>query len=178
MRYTPIAPRRLLAAFAVLLASACGATPTASAGEMDPADPPGVAPDPDPAPGGASAFFHGAFLGDVDFVWCPERLREADVVVYDALVHPDILEHVRPEAERIFMGKRAGEPSRLQPIDEPAGQVRRQPRGRPTTRSARSAAAGSGPASCSRSATERSSATSMMKTHRRLAVLKATSGWS
>ena len=40
-----------------------------------------------------------------------ERLREADVVVYDALVHPDILEHVRPEVERIFMGKRAGEPS-------------------------------------------------------------------
>ena len=40
-----------------------------------------------------------------------ERLKAADVVVYDALVHPDLLDYVRPEAERIFMGKRAGEPS-------------------------------------------------------------------
>jgi uroporphyrinogen III methyltransferase/synthase len=40
-----------------------------------------------------------------------ERLKAADVVVYDALVHPDLLEYIRPEAERIFMGKRAGEPS-------------------------------------------------------------------
>lgn len=40
-----------------------------------------------------------------------ERLRAADVVVYDALVHPALLEYVRPEAERIFMGKRGGDPS-------------------------------------------------------------------
>lgn len=40
-----------------------------------------------------------------------ERLRAADVVVYDALVNPELLEYVRPEAERIFMGKRGGDPS-------------------------------------------------------------------
>src|SRR5690606_38704175 len=38
-------------------------------------------------------------------------LKSADVVVYDALVHPDLLDYAPPEAVRIFMGKRAGEPS-------------------------------------------------------------------
>jgi uroporphyrinogen III methyltransferase/synthase len=35
-------------------------------------------------------------------------LRQADLVLYDALVHPDLLKHCRPEAERVFVGKRAG----------------------------------------------------------------------
>lgn len=35
-------------------------------------------------------------------------LRQADLVLYDALVHPDLLKHTRPEAERVFVGKRAG----------------------------------------------------------------------
>jgi uroporphyrinogen III methyltransferase/synthase len=35
-------------------------------------------------------------------------LRRADVVLYDALVHPDLLKYARPEAERVFVGKRAG----------------------------------------------------------------------
>ncbi|HEX4352171.1 MAG TPA: SAM-dependent methyltransferase, partial [Polyangiales bacterium] len=35
-------------------------------------------------------------------------LRRADLVLYDALVHPDLLKHCRPEAERVFVGKRAG----------------------------------------------------------------------
>src|SRR6266545_2698842 len=34
-----------------------------------------------------------------------ERLKEADVVVYDRLVSPTLLEHARPEAEGIFVGK-------------------------------------------------------------------------
>ncbi len=34
-----------------------------------------------------------------------ERLKEADVVVYDRLVSPALLEHARPEAEGIFVGK-------------------------------------------------------------------------
>jgi uroporphyrin-III C-methyltransferase len=33
-------------------------------------------------------------------------LRKADVVVYDALVHPDLLAAVRPDAERLYAGKR------------------------------------------------------------------------
>ncbi|HZT41258.1 MAG TPA: uroporphyrinogen-III C-methyltransferase [Chthonomonadaceae bacterium] len=34
-----------------------------------------------------------------------ERLRTADVVVYDRLAHPALLEHVRPDAERVYVGK-------------------------------------------------------------------------
>ncbi len=37
-----------------------------------------------------------------------ERLRDADVIVYDRLVSPRLLEHARPDAELIFMGKVAG----------------------------------------------------------------------
>jgi uroporphyrinogen III methyltransferase / synthase len=35
-------------------------------------------------------------------------LRLADLVLYDALVHPDLLKHTHPNAERVFVGKRAG----------------------------------------------------------------------
>lgn len=35
---------------------------------------------------------HGAFLGDLDFVWCPEGLREADVHLLGALPGRRILE--------------------------------------------------------------------------------------
>lgn len=35
-------------------------------------------------------------------------LGRADLVLYDALVHPDLLKHCRPDAERVFVGKRAG----------------------------------------------------------------------
>ncbi|TMB98462.1 MAG: uroporphyrinogen-III C-methyltransferase, partial [Chloroflexi bacterium] len=38
-----------------------------------------------------------------------ERIREADVVVYDRLVNERLLRDARPEAERIYMGKVAGE---------------------------------------------------------------------
>ena len=37
-----------------------------------------------------------------------ERLREAEVVVYDRLVNPTILDEAPPEALRIFAGKRVG----------------------------------------------------------------------
>jgi uroporphyrinogen III methyltransferase/synthase len=37
-----------------------------------------------------------------------ERLREADVIVYDRLVSPRLLEHARENAELVFMGKVAG----------------------------------------------------------------------
>ena len=38
-----------------------------------------------------------------------QLLAEADVVVYDALVHPEILERAASGAERRFVGKRGGE---------------------------------------------------------------------
>ncbi|MBL8701396.1 MAG: uroporphyrinogen-III C-methyltransferase [Alphaproteobacteria bacterium] len=38
-------------------------------------------------------------------------LRQADVVVYDALVDPRILDLARPEARRDYAGKRGGKPS-------------------------------------------------------------------
>ncbi len=41
-------------------------------------------------------------------------LQNADVVLYDALVNPQILDIVPPSAERIFVGKRAGNHSRSQ----------------------------------------------------------------
>jgi len=34
-----------------------------------------------------------------------ECIRRADVIVYDRLVHPTILEHARPDAELIYVGK-------------------------------------------------------------------------
>lgn len=42
-------------------------------------------------------------------------LRNADVIVYDALVNPDILELARPDVEREYAGKRGGRPSAKQP---------------------------------------------------------------
>lgn len=52
----------------------------------------------------------GAGPGDPDLltVGGRRRLEEADVVVYDRLVHPEILALARPEAERIFIGKAYG----------------------------------------------------------------------
>lgn len=41
-------------------------------------------------------------------------LRQADVIVYDALVAEDILSWARPDAEKIYAGKRGGKPSAKQ----------------------------------------------------------------
>lgn len=58
----------------------------------------------------------GAGPGDPELITARglRRLREADLVLYDALVHPDILERAREGAERVFVGKRAGRPSERQ----------------------------------------------------------------
>lgn len=40
-----------------------------------------------------------------------EVLSRCDVVLYDALAHPGILEHAREDAELRFVGKRGGDPS-------------------------------------------------------------------
>jgi uroporphyrin-III C-methyltransferase len=42
-------------------------------------------------------------------------LRQADIIVYDALVDPRILDLANPAAEREFAGKRGGKPSAKQP---------------------------------------------------------------
>jgi uroporphyrinogen III methyltransferase/synthase len=41
-------------------------------------------------------------------------LGRADLVLYDALAHPDLLKHCRADAERVFVGKRAGRPHERQ----------------------------------------------------------------
>src|SRR5438132_9375643 len=35
-----------------------------------------------------------------------ECLEQAEVVIYDYLANPALMEHVRPEAERIYVGRR------------------------------------------------------------------------
>ncbi|MCB9591484.1 MAG: uroporphyrinogen-III C-methyltransferase [Sandaracinaceae bacterium] len=54
----------------------------------------------------------GAGPGDPELVSVKavRRLGEADLVLYDALVHPELLQHA-PQAVHEFVGKRAGRPS-------------------------------------------------------------------
>lgn len=50
----------------------------------------------------------GAGPGDPELITekARRRLFEADLVLYDALVHPELLRLTRPDAERVFVGKR------------------------------------------------------------------------
>jgi uroporphyrin-III C-methyltransferase len=52
----------------------------------------------------------GAGPGDPELITVRglARLRAAQVVVYDRLVHPDLLAEVRDDAERIYVGKASG----------------------------------------------------------------------
>jgi uroporphyrinogen III methyltransferase/synthase len=58
----------------------------------------------------------GAGPGDPELITSRglRRLQAADLVLYDALVHPDQLAACRPDAELVFVGKRAGRPSERQ----------------------------------------------------------------
>jgi uroporphyrinogen III methyltransferase/synthase len=58
----------------------------------------------------------GAGPGDPELITARalRRLREADIVLYDALAHPDLLRHLKPGAELVFVGKRAGRASERQ----------------------------------------------------------------
>ena len=66
------------------------------------------------APG--KVYLVGAGPGDPELITTRglRRLREADLVLYDALVHPDQLHAARPDAELVFVGKRAGRASERQ----------------------------------------------------------------
>ena len=66
------------------------------------------------APG--KVYLVGAGPGDPELITARglRRLREADVVLYDALIHPDQLHATKPEAELVFVGKRAGRVSERQ----------------------------------------------------------------
>ena len=61
-------------------------------------------------------FLLGAGPGDPELITrrAARYLGLADVVLYDALVHPDVLRHCRIDAELHFVGKRAGRASERQ----------------------------------------------------------------
>jgi uroporphyrin-III C-methyltransferase len=52
----------------------------------------------------------GAGPGDRDLITIKalKVLKSADVVLYDALVNPELLDYINPNAEQIFVGKRRG----------------------------------------------------------------------
>src|SRR5260370_31148317 len=72
---------------------------------------------PAPAPSAATSLGSIALIGggpgDVDLLTlrAVERLRAADVILYDDLAGDEILSFARPAAELIAVGKRAGHPS-------------------------------------------------------------------
>lgn len=52
----------------------------------------------------------GAGPGDPELITIKgiKAIKNADVILYDALIHPDLLEYAKPKAEKVYVGKRAG----------------------------------------------------------------------
>ncbi|MCQ0969038.1 uroporphyrinogen-III C-methyltransferase (plasmid) [Paracoccus sp. TK19116] len=71
-------------------------------------------PDPDATSGFVSLVSAGPGDPGLLTLKAAERLRDADVVLYDALVSQAVLDHSGPQAERIAVGKRARRPSAKQ----------------------------------------------------------------
>lgn len=67
-------------------------------------------------PARGKVYLVGAGPGDPELITARglRRLREADLVLYDALVHPDQLQAAKADAELVFVGKRAGRVSERQ----------------------------------------------------------------
>lgn len=63
-----------------------------------------------------TVYLVGAGPGDPELITARglRWLRQADLVLYDALVHPDQLNECKPGAELVFVGKRAGRVSQRQ----------------------------------------------------------------
>jgi uroporphyrinogen III methyltransferase/synthase len=62
------------------------------------------------APGNGIVFLVGAGPGDPELltVKAQRLIQQADVIVHDYLVAPEILRLARPDAERVFVGKKGG----------------------------------------------------------------------
>ena len=69
-----------------------------------------AAPDAPGAPGAGLISLVGAGPGARDLLTlrAARRLQEADVIFYDRLVDPEVLEMANPEAERVYVGKVVG----------------------------------------------------------------------
>ncbi|MHC0052656.1 siroheme synthase CysG [Actibacterium sp. D379-3] len=68
----------------------------------------GRAPDSGDAPGMISLVGAGPGARDLLTLRAVQRLQEADIIFYDRLVEPEVLELARRDAERVFVGKAVG----------------------------------------------------------------------